>query len=198
MTANAQTPTWLVSFVDLISILLAFFVLLLAMSAPDAAKYRKLAESLSLSSAAPETDGAAEVSRAAARGRAGTAYLAALFAAWITRDSALAPLAIHARDEEMALTMPLDGAFADGSLTGAAREAAEAAGERLSGVDNSIAVRVVAPYGALEANLAAASAVAGALRDGGVEGDVAAVYAPAEDGSRRLEIVVAAPGRTAR
>lgn len=122
--ASPQTPAgkaWLVTFSDLICLLLTFFVMLYAMSEPDPARYKALAAGAP--GARPEQAGeerpeAAFSAASLDRGKAiDIGYLGRVFESQMAKNPELADIRIDRVDGTLILSLPADLLFASGEAT---------------------------------------------------------------------------------
>lgn len=122
--ASPQTPAgkaWLVTFSDLICLLLTFFVMLYAMSEPDPARYKALAAGAP--GARPEQTGeerpeAAFSAASLDRGKAiDIGYLGRVFESQMAKNPELADIRIDRVDGTLILSLPADLLFASGEAT---------------------------------------------------------------------------------
>lgn len=193
-----RTP-WMLTFADVVSLLLTFFVLMFALSGVPEARWSGVAQSLSRALnpaivAAPEGSALKNVARAPAAPGADLGYLASLLEGVLRDAPDLAAARVSLEAERLALHLP-ESAFAPASpmIAPGARAAVTALAEALSGIDNRIAVTVTgegaAPgyASAVEFSLARAASLANALRAGGVERPLRAA---ARSGAAAVEIVI--------
>lgn len=122
--ATPQTPAgkaWLVTFSDLICLLLTFFVMLYAMSEPDPARYRALAAGApgaKLEQVGEERPEAAFSAASVDRGKAiDIGYLGRVFESQMAKNPELADIRIARVDETLILSLPTDLLFAPGEAT---------------------------------------------------------------------------------
>ncbi|QJE73000.1 flagellar motor protein MotB [Aerophototrophica crusticola] len=175
---------WLVTFTDLVCLMLTFFVMLYAMSDPDPKRFKALAESVPGQSA-PRADGAERAEAAFTaegldRGRAiDLGYLGRVFESQLVGKPELVDVRLGRRGDALVVSLPGDLLFRPGSAELSAQ------GERalfiLGGVAGNIgnALDVVGhadptPTGNLwpsnwELSLARAQAVADSLRRSGYQ-----------------------------
>lgn len=119
--ATPSGKAWLVTFSDLICLLLTFFVMLYAMSEPDPARYKALAAGVP--GAKPEQAGeerpeAAFSAASLDRGKAiELGYLGRVFESQMARSPELADMRIARIDGTLILSMPSDLLFAPGDAT---------------------------------------------------------------------------------
>lgn len=205
---------WLVTFSDLVVLMLAFFVLLFSMSVLRGDAFDRLSESL-----AGTFRAAPAVSTAPAGGPAGVAgpvqprgqdlgYLAGLLRATLAEDDRFKGAVVRVLDRRLIILLPADLLFQPGGarVATAARPAlAELAG-LLGNLRNRVAVAGhAAPRGedgaddglddAWDLSLARAAAVANGLRRAGYGGDLQ-VWAHAD--SRADSVAALPPDRRAR
>lgn len=189
--------SWMLTFADVVSLLLTFFVLLFALSGVQTERFRNVADALSRAlnpplAAAPTGAAIRNVGRAPAAPGADLGYLASLFEAVLRDAPELAAADVVLEDDRLLLRLPEAAVFVPGSpmLAPSARRAVAALAEALAGIDNRIAVTVSgadASAAALETSLARAAGLANALRAGGVDRPVRAV---ARSGAAAVDIVI--------
>ncbi|MFV3073074.1 OmpA/MotB family protein [Niveispirillum fermenti] len=177
---------WLVTFTDLICLLLTFFVMLYAMSEPDPARYQALAAGVPGATPAQEGEERPEAAFSAAsldRGKAiDLGYLGRVFESQMAGNPELADVRIDRIDGSLVLSMPADLLFApgDATLSARGRQAMFVMGGVAANIGN--AVDVVGHADALpagsrwpsnwELSLARAQSVAEALRAAGYLRDI--------------------------
>ena len=181
---------WMVTFTDLVALLLTFFVMIFAMSHVKTTEWSSLTESLRrhLNSVAGQTvaspsmrmDGPSP-DRAAG---ADLDYLAELLAGHLSDTPALADAQMRRGEDRLVVALPADLLFnaGDFTLTADAADAVFQLGGVLRNMPNGIAVVGHAdprkPGSAYPSNwelsLLRAQAVAAALREGGVDGRIRA------------------------
>ena len=177
-------PVWLITFADLVGLMLAFFVMMFAMSGIDGAKWRGVANALSRSLdpvIAVEDEGPRaerNVEEVAIEPGSDLDYLAALLARELAAEPALAAAVLRPVDDRIVISLPADLLFEPISarLGGQAGPALFALGGLLRNLDNRIEVAGHADRRAIdspdypsnwELSLARALAVADALRESG-------------------------------
>jgi chemotaxis protein MotB len=113
-------PIWLITFADLISLLLTFFVLLFSMSSLENAKWQRVNALLSTRSVPDTTEdmtaqGAARnLPVVESRYAADLDYLAAIFTQQLAKDQALAGISVRRLDDRVVISLPEDAVFASG------------------------------------------------------------------------------------
>ena len=147
---TSHEPSWLMTFVDLISLLLAFFVLLFSMANPHLNQFKKAAASISYSLTgdvrviADQLQPPEESSLAAEYRPRGLdlSYLQRLMAAKLAQSTALASSQLYRQGEKLILSMPNKLLFDVGSeqLSQRGRQAVFELSVALNSLDNSIAV----------------------------------------------------------
>jgi chemotaxis protein MotB len=186
---KTNKSAWMVTFTDLVALMLTFFVMLFAMMSIEQAKWQNLTDSLAQHldrispPAAPSPDIALDVPDVRVAPGADLDYLAALLDRRIAELPALAGGTVDRQVDRLVLALPSDLLFAPG--TAAPQEAARAAVFELGGllrhVDNLVEVAGHADPTAIrrgpwpsnwELSLARAGAVAVLLRGAGVEGEL--------------------------
>lgn len=187
---TATTP-WMITFADLLALLLTFFVLLFSMSQVRVDAWRSLTDSLNRSILDPTREVAIEptaernVARVAVVRASDLDYLAALFEAKLSRDPALARARLTRLPGRLVISLPSDLLFASGSaeLGRPGAELAAALGDALRQVGNRVSVAghsdpapvpAGGPFGSnWELSLARAEAVARGLKRAGYDAPVA-------------------------
>lgn len=186
---------WMLTFADLISLLLTFFVMLYAMSAVDANRWKAVRAALSHSEIAPDAPVTApplaQYNIAATfRDRAiNLDYLHAVIAQTVAADPALKGVELHALSDRLIISLPGDLLFAPGSaeIEGRAERAVFELSGLLRNISNQIGVAghtdPAAPGRGYSSNwelsLGRAAAVANALKQAGYGRDIA-VYGAGE------------------
>lgn len=184
--ATPAGKAWLVTFTDLICLLLTFFVMLYAMSDPDPARYKALAAGVP--GAKPEQVGderpeaafsAASLDRAKA---IDLGYLGRVFESQMARNPELADVRINRIDGTLILSLPSDLLFepGDATLSEGGRKALFVMGGVAANIGNAVDVvghADASPTGRRwtsnwELSLARAQAVADALREAGYLRDI--------------------------
>ena len=172
-----ERPIWMVSLIDTFSLLLCFFILIFSMGTPDTQRFREIASSLAKQlptfgtrPLTPPAPPGTQAPTAAVEFALNLDYVTSLVEGRIERIPALAGLGVQRRADRLILAPPTDVAFGAGApapLPGAQPMLA-AIGDLLANVPNRLEVRAaVGPEVAWELALARASAVAGALKQGG-------------------------------
>ncbi|MBK1670060.1 hypothetical protein CKO28_18660 [Rhodovibrio sodomensis] len=181
---------WMVTFTDLVALLLTFFVMMFAMSHVKTAEWSNLTESLRqhLNSVAGRTVASPalrmDVPSPDRQPGADLDYLADLLAGHLSEAPELADARLRRGEDRLFVSLPADLLFAAGdfTLTPAAADAVFQLGGVLRNMPNAVAVVGHAdprkPQSAYPSNwelsLLRAQAVAAALREGGVEGRIRA------------------------
>ncbi|MEX2009531.1 MAG: flagellar motor protein MotB [Dongiaceae bacterium] len=177
-------PVWLITFADLVGLMLAFFVMLFAMSNIDGTKWRGVANGLSRSLdpviAIEDESPRAErnVVEVTVEPGSDLDYLATLLAHELAAEPALAAAVLRSLDDRIVISLPADLLFEPISarLGGPAAPTLFALGGLLRNLDNRIEVAGHADRRAIdstdypsnwELSLARALAVAEALRESG-------------------------------
>lgn len=211
-TTTEAGRAWMVTFTDLICLMLTFFVMLYAMSEPDPARYQALVAGtpgMSDAGGGAQPAGAALTATALDRGRAADlGYLGRIFENLLADNPELASVTIEKREQGLVLALPSELLFApgDATLSPAGRQAMFVMGGVAANIGNALDVVGHAdstPAGSRwpsnwELSLARAQAVAQALRDAGylrditVRGHGDGLSASAADNARarRVELVV--------
>ncbi len=146
--ARGGNNQWMVTFVDLVSLLLAFFVLLFSMASPDRAQFEKVETALRTALSAkpkvikpqpPEIEAVTSVN--AGRGL-DLGYLERLLEQTLSRDPVLQASVVRRDGDRLRVSIPGDLIFASGdwSVLPAGREAVAALSIGLSSLRNKIIV----------------------------------------------------------
>ncbi|MBB4266729.1 OmpA/MotB family protein [Roseospira visakhapatnamensis] len=194
MTGGRTDLAWMVTFSDLVVLMLAFFVLMFAMSAFKAEAFERLTASLTETfRGAPalrgpdtpvtttrEEQGGHDALRGTRRPRAqDLGYLASVLTDTFAQDPRFAGTLVQGLDDRLVILLPADLLFSGGSadIAAGARPVVADLGATLSNLRNRIAVaghtdrRPVSPDGPFPGNwelsLARAAAVANGLRRAG-------------------------------
>ena len=118
---SAAGRIWLITFTDLLCIVLTFFVLLYSMSTPSVQRLRELANSLgaAIGDGAPTGDPGAvhNAARLTLPQGLDLDYLARILGQTLARDPTLAPLPLRHEADRLVLTIPTALLFADDELT---------------------------------------------------------------------------------
>ncbi len=183
---------WLLTFSDLVALVLTFFVMLYAMHRVDTARYRNVVDSLSRSlnpqvpAFAPRPGADRSSQGLNPRQAAGLNYLATLLTEKTREDSSLAGVRIALGDDRLVVGLPADLLFKPGSATLAdsASGVLYTLGGVLASIGNAVSVQghtdpepiVNGPFPTNRAlSLARALAVADALHDLGYVRDIPAI-----------------------
>jgi len=182
---------WLITFADLLCLVLTFFVLLFSMQKIDNGRWAGVANSLSRS-LDPDRATSESLTRAehnagvvSPRRAADLGYLETLLVEKAREDPALRGAAVRLLDDRLVVALPSELLFARGSaeIGEGARTALYGLGTLLANIGNSIAVEghddpdqvATGPFRSNRAlSLARALAVAAALREMGYSRDIAA------------------------
>jgi len=186
---EAQPPegtstAWMLTFADLVSLMLTFFVLLFAVSGVKVDRWQEVVDTLSRSlnpalDAAKSGSALKNIEQVEVRRATSLSYLASLFEALTADTPQLKGTSVRLLDDRLVLSLPASALFAQGgtALTAAARPVMGSIGEVLNGLTNQIAVAAyAAPAAETEAtyrsgwefSLARAGAVANFLKSVGV------------------------------
>lgn len=200
MPPDEPRTSWMLTFADVVSLLLTFFVLLFALSGVQAERWSGVAASLSRALnpplvAADEGSALKNLARAPSLPGTDVGYLASLLEGVLRDAPALKSAQVSLEGERLVVRLPAEAIFALDApmIAPAARAAVVALAEALSGIDNRIAVTVAgesaAPgyASAVEFSLARAASLANALRAGGIEKPLRAA---ARAGATAVEIVI--------
>jgi len=186
---EAQPPegtatAWMLTFADLVSLMLTFFVLLFAVSGVKVDRWQEVVDTLSRSlnpalDAAKSGSALKNIDQVEPRRATSLAYLASLFETLAADTPQLAGTSVRLLDDRLILSLPAPALFTEGgtALTAAARPVMGSIGEVLNGLTNQLAVAAyAAPAVKTEAgyrsvwefSLARAGAVAKFLKSVGV------------------------------
>ena len=175
--AAPETPStpWMLTFADLVSLMLTFFVLMFALSGVKAEPFQALATSLSYAlhaplAAAAETPSAIKnVDRVETRPGDELPYLAGLLGNVIAATPALKGATLALYDDRLELALPPQAVFGGEGpgIAASAKPAIAALAQAVAGIGNRVTVAVRAPDWTLA--LARAGALANALRAAGLD-----------------------------
>lgn len=188
---HKSTTSWLITFTDLVSLMLTFFVLLFAMSSVKVDKWKNVVDSLS-QSLNPALE--KQVRQATANFNIGTIfrkrainldYLASVLQEHLDNDKLLRDAKMMLLDDRLVVALPGDLLFQPGRavMTPGARAAMFSLGGIFRNIGNQIGVNghtdPTPPAGGdyasnWELSVARAAAVANALRHAGYEDDIIA------------------------
>ncbi|MFQ5467643.1 MAG: flagellar motor protein MotB, partial [Kiloniellaceae bacterium] len=186
---RSLTNAWMLTFTDLVALMLTFFVLLFAMSQVEQDKWQNMVRSLALKlDSLAESDNARAAMRYQKESTQTTPgrdldYLGPVVAQIIAADPALAQSLIRRLPDRLVVSVPAGLLFdpETGALTPAARKTMSAIGGVLGNLDNVIDVgahvapsATAAPEAPWEASLVRAERVARMLVSTGYDGTVAA------------------------
>lgn len=179
---------WYLTFADVVSLLLTFFVMLYAMSSVKTDEWRELSDALSRQSQTSDSEASPPTARhniaSVFRKRAiNLEYLQAVFDERLADDPAIATARTHLGSDRLVVSLPGEVLFAPSgaALDDAATQALFAVGGLLVNITNPVAVLGHAEPGAVpseaftsawELSLARAAAVANVLRRAGYTRDV--------------------------
>lgn len=172
---EAPSTPWMLTFADLVSLMLTFFVLMFALSGVKAEPFRALAASLSYAldqplAAPAETPSAIRnVDRVAIRPGDELPYLAGLLGNVVAQTPALKGATLRLYDDRLELVLPAQAMFGGEGpgVAVAAKPAIAALSQAVAGIGNRVTVAVRAPDWNLA--LARAGALANALRAAGLD-----------------------------
>lgn len=180
---GGQIPLWLITFTDVMALMLTFFVLMYAMSAPDEDKWKEVTRGLNrelVSSPSMEwyEAGPQEISigRLAPGAGLNLGYLRTVVESLIARDPRLEGVELIPRPDYLIVSLPSDLLFAPGSagISEKGQVALSALGNALARIRNRVEiVGHTAPppveTAGWELSLARAASVAAALERAGYE-----------------------------
>lgn len=172
---ESPTTPWMLTFADLVSLMLTFFVLMFALSGVKTEPFQALAASLSYALNPPLTRPAETASairnidRVMVQPGDELPYLAGLLDNVIAATPALKGAALKLYDDRLELVLPPQAIFggAGPSVAAAAKPAIAALSQAVGGIGNRVTVAVRAPDWTLA--LARAGALANALRAAGLD-----------------------------
>lgn len=141
-----QRPAWLVSFADLIALLLAFFVLLYAMQRVEHGSWEALIQSLShalqpsLMIEDPEPSADRNVESLIQRPAINLSYLEVLLRGRRSKDAAFSGMMLRRRDDQLIIMVPSDLLFepSEATLAAAARDRLSALALVLRNISNRV------------------------------------------------------------
>lgn len=208
--ATAGRTLWLISITDLMSLLLAFFVLMYAMGEPDTGRWQQMTGGLSARSMAPTPSDVAPEARAAfnaatlePHSAVNLDYLSALLRTQIADQPDLAGLVVLREDDRVVIVLPGEAMFEHGGvlLSDRGRRALFLLGDVVARVGNRIEVLGQAGREGVDAaqgwerGLTRAVAVSAALRQAGYPRDLVARSAMTPRAARgavdgRVDLVV--------
>jgi chemotaxis protein MotB len=143
------SPVWMISFVDLVSLLVAFFVMLFALSSGSTEQWHETARPIAeywRGTAALRAPGVLPVgaSSAATKPPLPLGYVASLIEGWRAADPVLAQIRAAARPDGISLEMPADSLIEpDGTaITAAGRLLLDHLAPRLAALSNPVEVLV--------------------------------------------------------
>jgi chemotaxis protein MotB len=157
-------PVWMISFADLISLLLCFFVMIFAMSSVELTRWREVALANGpipnvtgttdvVNAPVPESPARPNEPMVRRPGRAAVGaiadngadldYLAAVLQRRLDEDPALKPVVLSRLDDALLLLLPIEGMFEArrADLSAAARPVVAALGRALGNLRNQVDVR---------------------------------------------------------
>ncbi len=189
--ARGPSKAWMVTFTDLVSLMLTFFVMLFAMSNIKVDKWDSMIDALSQSLNAPGTKAVVvssaeyNVATIIRKQAINLDYLASVLEKTVTEDEVLAHSRIMRLEDRLVIALPGDLLFtpARADLSEKAREAVFNLGGVLRNIGNQIGINghtdpVLVTGGAYTSNwelsMARAAAVANALRRSGYAEDIVA------------------------
>lgn len=204
--AAAAKSMWLISFTDLMSLMLGFFVLLYGMTQPDRAKFHEIARGLSARSTASGHSDRVPTPNAVFNGavieanpRLASSYLHTLLKTAIREDPALAAISTRLEDDRVVIAIPRAELFtADGrTVAERGRRVLFALGDALGRSGNRVEIVSIAEPlpgaagAAWEAALIRSAATAAAMRGLGYASDLVARAATGTGGpAGGVELVV--------
>ncbi|HYH23422.1 MAG TPA: flagellar motor protein MotB [Azospirillum sp.] len=213
-TEAGRRSMWLISFTDLISLMLAFFVLMFSMTEPQAQRWARLTQAVSARSTAtkpseapPEPKAAFNAATLEPHSAVNLDYLGALLNSQIADTVDLAGVLVRREDDRVVIVLPGDALFEPraGTFSDRGRRVLFLLGAVIGRIGNRIEVvghaeREDVPAGlAWERSLGRAVAVSMALRETGYRRDLVARTAMAplpRTGARdtRVDLVVREQG----
>lgn len=141
-----RRPTWLLTFTDLVALLLAFFVMLFATLEVEVTRWAALIESLSQSFnpdrnvAFEPPDAIRKIKRLPQRRAIDLSYLETLLRDAVRAEPSLSTVIVHSREDRLVLVLPSDRMFAPGGAVpvAASRLTLETLGQVLRRIPNGI------------------------------------------------------------
>jgi chemotaxis protein MotB len=200
VSAQAPGRAWLLTFVDLILLLLTFFVLMFAMSQPDPAKFAPMALPQSVAPTLPVADpeptfarARSFVSQAEQRGE-DLAYLETALKTAFAQSQALQGIQFRANEQYLMLSLPAEPLSRElNAPAGSGSMLFDLAG-LLANIDNRLAVIGLADQSAesWESAIRGASRVARLLERAGYDRPIATLARTEADQSGALEVMIMA------
>jgi chemotaxis protein MotB len=148
-SARQASPVWMISFIDLVSLLVAFFVMLFALSRGSTEQWHETARPIAeywRGTAALRAPGVLPVapSSAAIKPPLALGYVASLIEGWRAADPVLAQIRAATRPDGISLAMPADSLLEpDGTaITAAGRLLLDHLAPRLAALSNPVEVVV--------------------------------------------------------
>jgi chemotaxis protein MotB len=145
--SGAGSPVWLITFADLIGLMLCFFVMLFSMSTIEEGSWRRIAGAVDNgpTDRTVRADSPVVVDRnmsatPSTQGR-DVGYLAALLQRRLAQDAALSSVGLSAREDRVALLLPAEKLF--GASSAVLRGGAEPLLTALAGVLRNVPNRIV-------------------------------------------------------
>lgn len=180
---ETRSTPWMLTFADLVSLMLTFFVLMFALSGVKTNSFKALAASLSTALNPPLTRPAEapsalkNVDRVATRPGDELPYLAGLLGNVIAETPTLKGVKLDLYDDRLELVLPSAMVFGgpDAAVAASAKPAIAALAQSAGGIGNRVTVAVRAPDWTLA--LARAGALANALRAAGLDRPLSATGA---------------------
>ena len=147
-TRRTPRPVWLITFADLVALLLAFFVMLFATIEVELTRWSALIESLSQSLNPDHSvdlkrpSATQNVRRLSQRRAINLAYLESIIREMIDSQPALKSVILHRREDRLIIALPSDELFASGSAVpkASARATFQTLGQFLQRIGNGIDV----------------------------------------------------------
>lgn len=210
-TPERATRVWLITFTDLVALMLAFFVMVFAMSSVKVSKWQNVIDSLSqtlrpsLEETVPAATSTFNIGTVFRRSASDLDYLASILAESFEQHPLLSGGSLARLEDRLVISLPGGTLFASGQsvLTEDGKQALFVLGGVLRNIGNRIAVNghggssVQAPtetggYSSFwELTTAQAVAVANSLRQSGYTDDIIAFgNAPAPAGGGRFDIII--------
>lgn len=198
-------PGWMISFADVVSLMLTFFVMLYAMSSLDRQKWARIAEALSrradlpVEQAAETPQAQYSISTVFRKRLVNLDYLHAVLDEAMRTDPAFAPFRLRREQDQLLVALPAATAFAGDGLTAQAQRALFALGGLLTHVANPVNVVGHAGGGApgaaaypsgWEFAVSRAAVVANALREAGYTSPVQVLGRDRAGTAPAVEVVV--------
>jgi chemotaxis protein MotB len=147
LSGDGGDPAWMVTFTDLVCLMLTFFVMLFAMSVPDEDNWKKVTSALTLSdqpvtdeTVAPRPDAERNITVLDIPEAANLDYLISLLKQKLAETPNPPKIIFSRTTEDLVISLPGDALFEASSaeLTAKGREAIQPLAQMLGGIDNQV------------------------------------------------------------